>query len=164
MNEGAEPTTIGYPDTMAPLRWSLIGLAGLGIVGASVELLFERHWDGVEQLIPWAFLALATVALALLVVAPRPSTIRLVRFMALLVIVAVPVGIWRHANANYNAGFLDFRYANTWGHMSGADRWLRALTKTVGPAPILAPAVLGQIALCLLAATIRHPAAKKNTP
>ena len=139
------------------LRWSLVGLAGIGIVGTAAELALERHWDGLEQLIPWAFVGVAVVAFILLVAVPRPAAIWTVRLLALVVLVGVPIGLWRHINANYNAGFLDYRYADTWPTMSAAGRWFRAATKTVGPAPILAPAVLGQVAVCLLAATLRHP-------
>lgn len=142
----------------ALLRRSLIVLAGLGIAATASELALERHWDGLEQLIPWAFVAIAVIAFALLVAWPRRATIWVVRMLAAVVLVGVPIGIWRHINANYNAGFLDYRYAETWTTMSATGRWLRAATKTVGPAPVLAPAALGVVALCILAATIRHPA------
>ena len=42
--------------------------------------------------------------------------------------------------------------------MSSTTRWWKAVTKSVGPSPMLAPAVLVQASLCLLFATRRHPA------
>ena len=79
------------------------------------------------------------------------------RLIAVAVIAMAAFGIWEHIRANYNAGPLDFRYADHWATMSAADRWWKAATKGVGPSPILAPGILVQAALCTLAATFRHP-------
>lgn len=148
-------------DTRA-LRLALLGLAALGLLGTAVELVLERHWDGTEQLIPWPFLAIGTVSLALLIVAPTRRTVRVARLLAAALFVGAAVGVWRHVAANYDAGFLDFRYAERWPSMSGLDRWWRAATKTVGPAPVLAPGVLAQVGLALLFATLRHPALRSS--
>ena len=64
----------------------------------------------------------------------------------------------RHVNANYEAGPLDFRFADRWDSLSGWRRWWEALSGGVGPAPPLAAGVLAQAALCVLLATARHPA------
>lgn len=144
------------------LRFALLGLAALGLAGTAIELVLERHWDGAIQLIPWPFLATGLAALALLLAAPSRSTVLVARVLATALFVGAAVGIWRHVAANYDAGFLDFRYAERWPTMSGLDRWWHAATKTVGPAPVLAPGVLAQVGLCLLFATIRHPALRQE--
>jgi hypothetical protein len=150
------------PDEARPLRLALLALAGLGLLGTAVELVLERHWDGLEQLIPWPFLAIGTVSLILLVVHPGRGTVRVARMLATALFIGASVGIWRHVAANYDAGFLDFRYADRWPSMSGLDRWWHAATKAVGPAPVLAPGVLAQAGLALLFATLRHPASRPN--
>ncbi|MGE0227147.1 MAG: hypothetical protein AB7I38_01485 [Dehalococcoidia bacterium] len=143
------------------LRRALLALVGLGLLGTAVELVLERHWDGVEQLIPWPFLAAGVVSFALLVARPGRGTVQLARVLAAALFVGASIGVWRHVAANYDAGFLDFRYADRWPVMSGIDRWWHAATKTVGPAPVLAPGVLAQVGLALLFATFRHPALRR---
>ncbi|CAN5230443.1 hypothetical protein BH18CHL2_BH18CHL2_06310 [soil metagenome] len=41
--------------------------------------------------------------------------------------------------------------------MSEGARWWTAFTKSVGPAPTLAPTALANVSLLLLLATRRHP-------
>ena len=64
----------------------------------------------------------------------------------------------RHIHANFEAGPLDQRYTYTWETFSESDRWRAAITKAVGPSPPLAPGALALGGLCLLFATVRHPA------
>jgi len=63
-----------------------------------------------------------------------------------------------HIDVNYQSGPLDYRYAAIWETMPDPTRWWAALSKTVGPAPPVAPGVLAQASLGLLFATVRHPA------
>jgi hypothetical protein len=53
---------------------------------------------------------------------------------------------------NHDSGPLDQRYADTWESMPATQQWWYAATKTVGPAPTLAPGVLAQTSLLLLLA------------
>ncbi|MEZ4553065.1 MAG: hypothetical protein R3B59_04085 [Dehalococcoidia bacterium] len=153
--------TRGWRQEASALRLALLILGGLGLAGTAAELTLERHWDGIEQLIPWPFLGAGVVSLGLLTGRPGRGTVQLARVLAAALFVGASIGVWRHVAANYDAGFLDFRYADRWPAMSGIDRWWHAATKTVGPAPVLAPAVLAQVGLALLFATIRHPALRK---
>jgi hypothetical protein len=123
-----------------------------------LELAAERHWNGFEQLIPWAALAVAFIALILRVVWPAAATLTAVRLLTVLVIAAGAVGVWRHVVANYHAGPLDARYTFTWEAMSEPERWWKAATGGVGPAAILASGVLTQAGLLIFASTLGHPA------
>src|SRR5581483_8356491 len=78
--------------------------------------------------------------------------------LAVAIVLTAAVGIFEHIEANYEAGPLDQRYAYTWDTLSEADRWWAAITKAVGPSPPLAPGALAQGGLCLIFATLRHPA------
>jgi hypothetical protein len=154
-------------DTATPLlRRGLLGLAALTIVGIAIELYTERHWTQPVQLIAWAALVLALLAICLLLGQPSAGRVRAAQIIAAIVIVSALVGIWEHIQANYNAGPLDRRYAQTWDGMSALSQWWLAARKGVGPSPPLAPGALAQAAFCVLLATVRHPAlrAKRTDP
>jgi hypothetical protein len=142
-------------DPLHLLRGNLAALAALGVVGTAFELATLRHWNGAMQLVPWAALAMLAVALALHVrPVGRPPRTRLVRALALLVLATSFFGVLEHALVNYHAGPLDQRFADTWDALSPWLRWWYAVTRTVGPAPTLAPGMLGQAAATLMLATI----------
>ena len=77
---------------------------------------------------------------------------------AVLVVVSGVFGIWEHIESNYDAGELDQVYSARWETLPAASRWWLAVSKTVGPSPPLAPGALAQAGLCVLLATVRHPA------
>jgi hypothetical protein len=135
-----------------------MALAALGVVATAVELAMLRHWETFVQLIPWFSLALISAAIGLLAFRPNRHVVRLVRILALVVVLSAGLGIVEHVIANYDAGPLDFRYAARWATMSGTSRWWAAFTESVGPSPTLSPLVLAWSALCLLFATVDHPA------
>lgn len=83
--------------------------------------------------------------------------------LAVAVMVTAAFGIFEHALANYHAAPLDFRYTARWPTMSATSKWWAAATEAVGPSPTLAPGVLAQSALCLLFATVGHPALAGTT-
>lgn len=150
-------------DPLHLLRGSLTALTALGIVGTAFELATLQHWNGAMQLVPWAALAALAAALALHARPPggAPRT-GLVRALALLVLATSLFGVLEHAMVNYDAGSLDQRFADTWDALSVWLRWWYAITRTVGPAPTLAPGMLGQAAVTLMLATIGQHAA--STP
>jgi hypothetical protein len=135
------------------VRRGLIALTAIGILAAAFELATQRHWNGLEQLIPWAALAVLAVA-TVLVVIPGERGVPAARVLALLVLAASIYGVITHIMVNYRAGVLDQSYADTWDRLPMLQRLWYATTVTVGPAPTLAPGVLGQTALLLLLATV----------
>jgi hypothetical protein len=136
------------------VRRALLALTVIGILGTAFELGSERHWHGLEQLIPWAALVVLAVA-TVLVVLPGDRGTTAARVLALVVLTASIYGVVTHVLANFHAGVLDQRYADTWDGLPVLQRWWYAITRTVGPAPTLAPGMLGQAALLLLLATAR---------
>src|SRR4029453_21118 len=147
----------GTRRTAAHLRDGMVVLAAINTVGTAVELATLRHWKGVVQLIPWATLLVLAFAIALLVLATGPRVVRTVRALTVLVVVSSAFGMFEHIEANYRAGALDFRYAQRWPMMPATERWWAAVSKSVGPAPSFAPAVLAVAAICLFFATLDHP-------
>ena len=140
------------------LRRGLLWLAALTTLGIAAELGTERHWTQPIQLVAWGAVGVITVAIALVARAPSRAGVRLAQIFAAAVVLSAAVGIGEHVYANYDAGPLDYHYANTWENLPEATRWWLAITKTVGPSPPLAPGALAQAGLCVLLATLRHPA------
>ncbi|MEW6583107.1 MAG: hypothetical protein AB1416_10145 [Actinomycetota bacterium] len=152
----------GRRDTAEVLRWSLVGLAALAVAGTAVELATLRHWNGGLQLVPWVGVAVLTALAALLAVRPGRMAVRVVRVGAAAVLALSAFGVLQHVRANYDTAPLDRDYGPRWDAMSEAARWWAAATGGVGPAPSLAAGVLAQAALCLLLATLRHPALARD--
>ncbi len=128
-------------------------LAAAGIAFTTIELALLRHWSTPAQVIPWFVLAGLGLALAAVITRPSAVVVRVVRVVAAIAATAAAYGVYAHVRANYDAGPLDFRYAVKWAAMSPLSRWWAALTESVGPSPVLAPAVLAQTAACLLLTT-----------
>jgi hypothetical protein len=147
----ASPGTVGMT-TIVLVRRCLLALTAIGIFAAAFELAAERHWNDVVQLIPWFALAVLATAITLLLLPDGRGTTA-ARVLALVVLGASIYGVVEHILVNYGAGALDQRYADTWDSLPLLERGWYAITKTVGPAPTLAPGVLGQSALLLLLAT-----------
>lgn len=150
------------PSDVRLLRQALIALGVLGVLGTAVELVLERHWQSWVQGVPWVALCVLTVALALLIGRPTYRTVGVARVLAAIVILSAGWGVVEHVIGNYDAGPLDFRYSDRWAAMSASSRWWAAVTKSVGPAPPLAPLALAHSALAGLLATVRHPARRRG--
>ncbi len=144
------------------LRRMLLGFAVLAALGTLAELGLERHYDGMDQRIPWVIAGLVAALGALLAIRPGPAAIRAARVLAVVALIGSAIGVFKHVEENHGAGALDYRYTETWESRSAADQWFKAATKQVGPAPVLAPGALALAALLLAAATARHPALQKS--
>lgn len=133
------------------IRAALFALTVVGILAMAFELGTERHWQNSEQLIPWAALVLLSVATVLALLRARAARVA-ARILAVAVLAASIYGIFEHIAVNHNSGPLSRHYADTWDSLSASQQWWYAASKTVGPAPPLAPGMLGQTALLLLLA------------
>ncbi len=139
------------------LRRALLGLSAIALAGTGVELVIGRHWESATQLIPFAAIAVAAVALSMIAAARSRTMLRVAQGLCAVVLVASVLGVWNHVAGNEESGALDQRYAATWESTPATERWWLAASGGVGPSPPLAPGVLAQVALMLLAATLRHP-------
>jgi len=146
------------------LRRGLLWVAAITCAGIAVELAVDRHWTTPIQLVAWIALAVTAIAIVLVAAAGSAARVRLGRILAVVVMLSAVLGVWEHVESNYDAGELDFEYAASWENLSEPARWWLAATKTVGPSPPLAPGALAQASLCVLLATLRHPALKRGGP
>jgi hypothetical protein len=144
------------------LRRGILGLGALSTLGIVVELGVERHWTQPLQIVAWVAVGGVAVAIALLMRHPSRARVRLAQALAVPVVASAALGIGAHVYANYDAAPLDQDYGDVWESLPEPTRWWLALTKTVGPSPPLAPGALAQAGLCVLLATVRHPALGKD--
>jgi hypothetical protein len=152
------PPPVATADHSRLMRNCFVGLAVLSISATILELAFERHWKDAEQLIPWFSIGAFLIALLVFLVRPTVAGIRATRAILVPVALSAAAGIYYHVHENFKAGFLDFRYSKKWRGMSFVDHYWTAFTKSVGPAPTLAPGVLAFACILLFMATLRHPA------
>jgi hypothetical protein len=143
-------------DREALVYQGLLALVVISLAATGVELATERHWASAVQLIPWVALGVLVVATALLA-ARGPRAARVVRTLAVLVLLTSVYGIVQHVVVNYDAGALDASYGPRWDALPMAARLWYAVSKSVGPAPPLAPGVLGQTSLLVLLASFVRP-------
>jgi hypothetical protein len=145
------------------LRAGLLGLAGIGVAGTGLELASIRHWGSVEQLVPWFVLGVLAAGIAAVGVRPCRVTALAGRLVGVVSVVGGSYGVIEHVVENLDAGPLDHDYAARWGSMSGAGHLWAAASGAVGPAPLLAPAILAFIGLCLALATVGlRPAVRRQ--
>ena len=139
-------------------RRAFLVLAGVASVGTALELAMLRHWNGVEQLVPWATLAAVIAGIAIVAVGRGRAAIASGRAIGVATGVASLFGVYEHIASNYRAGPLDFRYTDRWPTMSEWSRWWAAASGAVGPSPALAPAILALAGACLALATLGRTA------
>lgn len=139
-------------------RRAVLGLGAAAAAGAAAELAMLRHWNGVEQLVPWATLAAVTAGMVLVALGRSRTTILTGRVIGLAAGLASLFGVYEHIASNYRAGPLDFRYTDRWPTMSAWSRWWAAASGAVGPSPVLAPAILALAGACLVLATMGRAA------
>ena len=157
MGFGSVTRLVNVSDTATILRRSMLGLAAAGILATAVELATLRHWTTTLQLIPWFVLGVLTIGVLIVAFGASRQMIRVVRFVSIAGAIGGLYGVFDHIKENYDAAILDYHYTDRWPQMSLISKLWAAGSGSVGPAPVLAPAVLTQIALCMALATLRHP-------
>ena len=135
------------------LRAGLLWLVFLGLVGLAGALAYERHWDGVWQLVPWATIGAVFLTLLIVVIWPARLTRKLARFAAVATIIVALVGMWQHFDENYQTASQDVNYTETWESLSLLDRVREVAKGSVGQVPIYAAGVLIPLGLALSIAT-----------
>ena len=140
------------------LRRCVLALAAFGVIGAALDLGLSRHWQTAIQLVPWAALGGIAIALALIAVRPTGRALRIARVLLVVVAASAALGIYQHVAANYATAPLDFRFADRWEQMSVPARLWAAGSQAVGPSPTLVPGLLAYLALMTWLATLHHPA------
>ena len=151
-------------DTATPLRRGLVALAFLGLAGATIELLFTRHWSSIGMSVAWLEIGACLVAAVILAIGSSARAVHsrlailAARWLAVAGLALAIAGVLLHVWANLQAGPAAPTLGATWASIPPLERLWDAVTGTVGKAPSLAPGALAETSLLLLLATVRHPA------
>jgi hypothetical protein len=152
------------PDPARALRGGFLALSLASAAVTAIELAMLRHWNGVEQVIPWIVLAVVAVTALALAIHPSRATVATARLVGLGTFVASAFGVWSHVHSNYETAPLNARFTDRWPSMSEPSRWWAALNGSVGASPALAPAALAFAGLCLTLATVGLAHRQRSVP
>lgn len=135
------------------LRFFLLLLAGVMCIITPIELLLLEHHQEPMQMIPFILCGLGLVAVLAVLIRPQRVTILLLRGVMTLVMIGGALGVWEHLENNW--GFALEIQPNA----STTTAFIEALR---GANPVLAPGVLGVMAIIALLSTYYHPALTKH--
>jgi hypothetical protein len=121
-------------EPLKSLRLGMLGLVGLGTVGACVELVVLEHYTDWNQLIPLVVAGIGLLAAIWIALAPGLAALRTWQFAMLLFVGTGITGITMHYDV---------------------------VSDTVHP-PLLAPGLFVQLGLLGLLYTLRHPSAREG--
>lgn len=141
-------------DLVPRFRRILLGLAAATVVGTAIELAMLRHWDGLDQLVPWLMLLVLGAAVAAQWLRPGAVVTKAARAVGAVSFACGAFGAVLHVKSNYDEAPLDFRFAPKWEAMGLLERVWTATTGGVGDVPAFAPMILALSGACLLFATI----------
>ena len=136
-------------DSAHLLRVLVLAVLLLGLFGTSLELLLLEHTEDYPQLIPFAVMTLAAVAIVAALARPAFLTIRALQLAMAALIVAGAAGLYFHYSGNAEFELEMYPDAAGLTLLKGA---------LMGATPALAPGTLIQFGLVGLATTFRHPA------
>lgn len=121
----------------------------LGLIGMPAELLLLGHFEDAWQMVPLVLMGTGLLVLAWHAIRPGPGTVRGVRMLMVLFVVAGVVGTWLHYASN-----AEFELEIT----PEIARWPLFKAAIAGALPVLAPGSMIQLGLIGLAWCFRHPA------
>lgn len=133
-------------------RTILTALSGLTVLGAILELTFLRHWDD-DQRWAWVIVAIIAVGVIAYAIGRGPTNVLVARVLGGVGVLGSGYGVLEHVHANVKLGEFEPEYASTWSSTGTLQQWWLAATGSVGPAPALAPGMLGLAGLMLILAT-----------
>jgi hypothetical protein len=148
-------------DVLELMRRALLVLAAAGTGAVGFELAAGRHWTQPQQLIAWGAVLLMAAAVGAAAAEPRHGMRDAARILAVTVVLVAGIGIVVHVAANRDVGPLDAVHGAGWAGLARPVQWWLAATMTVGPAPPLAPGLLGMQGCLVLLATVANPGRRR---
>jgi hypothetical protein len=126
----------------------VLAILVLGLLGTAVELILLQHYGDWMQLAPLALIVLALAGILWHIVAPSASNVRALQGLMVLFVVAGPIGMGLHYDAN-----AEFEH-----EMDPSLTGVRLFSESLsGATPLLAPGTMVQLGLIGLVYTYRHP-------
>jgi hypothetical protein len=136
--------------TLAMLRWMLLCVLSVGLLGLGTELLLLKHVESPTQLIAPGLIAVALLVVVWHVLERGPASILALDSVMVLFIAAGALGMYYHYAAN-----VEFQ-REVDPSLTGSALFWKAVAAKAPPA--LAPGAMAQLGLIGLAYTFRHPA------
>jgi hypothetical protein len=143
-------TASAESSTLAMLRWMLLCVLWVGLLGLGTELLLLKHVESPTQLIAPGLIAVALLVIVWHVLERGPASILALDSVMVLFVAAGALGIYYHHTAN-----LEFQ-REVDPSLTGSALFWKAVAAKAPPA--LAPGAMAQLGLIGLVYTFRHPA------
>jgi hypothetical protein len=135
-------------DTAQVLRRVVLAIIAFALVGTVAELLLIGHYKELTQWPPLILLGLTAIGIILMIRSPNPTTLRLFRWLMVVVAVSALAGLYFHLHGN-----VEFKQ-ETNPDLTGLPLYWKALK---GGIPVLAPGMMAQLGLLGVAFTFKHP-------
>jgi hypothetical protein len=134
---------------LARIRWWLLAVLVLELVGTLVELLLLQHFEDLLQWVPLVLIVLTLILVAWHVARPQPANVRALQATMCGLVVAGFIGVGAHLQ-----GAAEFQLEMD----PSQPLWnvFRKALQAQAP-PALAPGVMLQMGLLGLIYTYRHP-------
>lgn len=137
----------------AQLRRLVLALFCVGSLGTGVELVAIGHYEDQWQVLPLFVLSVALLSAALQAFVGNPVSLRMLRTVCVVMMIAGAAGIVLHYRGN-----LEFQL-ETNPNLAGWALFAKIVHAKVPPA--LAPGVVAQLGLLGLIYCFRHPLARR---
>ncbi len=134
--------------TLIVIRWFLMAILLMGLLGTGVELFLLEHTEGFWQWVPLFLIAIGVIVLCWGVLRPGRRNIRVLQGTMILFLLSGLVGFILHYQGN--AEFELEMYPS----LKGMELFGEAIR---GATPTLAPGTMIQLGLLGLVYTYRHP-------
>ncbi len=134
--------------TLRTLRWFLMAILLMGLLGTGVELLLLEHTEGFWQWVPLLLIVIGLIVLSWGMLYPGRPNLRVLQGTMILFVLGGLVGFILHYQGN--AEFELEMYPS----LKGMELFWEAIQ---GATPTLAPGTLIQLGLLGLVYTHRHP-------
>ena len=138
---------------MPAIRWFLLAVVLANVLGLATELVLFEHFEDGLQLIPLALLALAFSLVIWNALSRSSASVKVMRAVMLLFVVAGPVGIFLHYRANREFQIEIDPSAPAW------TVFVKAIHSKAPPP--LAPGAMTQLGLLGLVYAYRHPSLER---
>jgi len=145
----------GEPSTLAAVRWLLLALLTLGMLGTGLDLVLLDHYEDAWQWPPLALMVVGLLIVAWIAARRSRAAIRALRWTMWLFVLAGVAGLMLHYNGNR-----EFQKELD-PALSGWPLFVKVITAKAPPA--MAPASMIQLGLLGLLVTYKHPSANRVT-
>ena len=135
-------------NTLAVIRWFLMAILLMGLLGTGVELLLLEHTEGFWQWVPLLLISVGVIVLCWGVLYPGRRNIRVLQGTMILLVLSGLVGFILHYQGN-----TEFEL-EMYPSLKGMELVWEAIR---GATPTLAPGAMIQLGLLGLVYTHRHP-------